>query len=179
MARSRSASSRTFGPRTSPRRKTAWDNGPGANTLLGITSSTAGIVGSGSEVLQDGVTLVRTRGYFNIVQTLGDASLAGYTGAIGLGLVGKPAFTAGVGSVPTPITEADWEGWIWHQLFDLRVPVAAAVGTVVDNLRFEIDAKAMRKTGLQEVFYFAIEVTEVANAAITVRAGSRMLFKLP
>ena len=179
MARSRSGSSRTFGHRTSPRRKTAWDNGPGANASLGITSSTAGIIGSGSEVLQDGVTLVRTRGYVNLVQTLGDASLSGFTGAVGLGLVGKPAFTAGVGSVPTPITEADWEGWIWHQLFDIRVPVAAAVGDTGGNLRFEIDAKAMRKTGLQEVLYFAIEVTETANAAMTVRAGSRMLFKLP
>ena len=96
------------------------------------------------------------------------------------------AFTAGVASVPTPLTEVDWDGWMYHTFFQITSPeavAAAAVSHAVPNnipaaLRREVDSKAMRKAEEEDAFFCAIEVQEIGTAVMQWHFNSRMLFML-
>jgi len=163
--------------RTGRRRKTGWELGPGTFTDLGaFTASQSVIVGSGIQFLEDGLTLVRTRGFVELVQTGGVALGDGYTGAFGIAIVTAQAFGVGISALPTPITEANWDGWLWHQMFSLRCNEA---NTDFKRQVFEIDSKAMRKVGFEEVCYMVVEVDEIGDAIMEVTGGSRILMKLP
>lgn len=174
------------------RRKTSWQVGPASGSVAGgeqiLTSSTATIMLQGGAVNVDGITLVRTRGEFNIALTAATAATDGFHGAFGIGLVSLPAFNAGIASVPTPVAEEDWEGWLYHRYFSLfSGGVIDASSTSSDNqanptcaaLRVEIDSKAMRKLGEDMVLYAAVELTETGTATASIFMDSRVLIKLP
>ena len=94
-------------------------------------------------------------------------------------MVTTAAFAAGISAVPTPITEVNWEGWMWHQYFQLFSPIAQQASNSGDNiLPFEIDSKAMRKVGADMTVFAAVEATEVGAATLTGNLGTRMLLKL-
>ena len=57
----------------------------------------------------------------------GTSALDGYDGAVGLCIVSENAFNAGIASIPTPITDIQWDGWLWYQSFSLRTPTAGTV----------------------------------------------------
>ena len=132
-------------------------------------------MGSGITSLVEGVTIVRTRGYVELVSNGAAAVGDGFTGAVGIGVVTEPAFTAGIVSMPTPVTDIFWEGWMWHQMFSFRS------GNIDQDLRqwFEIDSKAMRRINDGEVIFMAIEVTEIGTAVLEFTGGCRQLWKLP
>ena len=102
----------------------------------------------------------------------------GFVGAFGIGVVSLPAFTVGVSAVPTPITEVEWEGWMWHQFFSLHSTAAFDAGGP-NRVQIPIDTKAMRKLGTEEVVYLAYEGTEDTTAQLQILSDSRMLVKLP
>ena len=115
------------------------------------------------------------------------AALDGFAGAFGIGVITAAAFTAGVGSVPTPITEIGWDGWLYHQFIDLRAPGLIDGSAAVDvdimlsttaAVRIPVDSKAMRKIGIDEVTFGVLEVIEVGTAALSWRFNSRILDKL-
>ena len=160
-----------------PRRKTSWEEGPGTNDVATLSSSSAVILGSGQEALVDGQTIVRIRGFVEIILTSAGALGDGFRGALGIGIVSKPAFLTGVVAVPTPITELEWQGWMWHQFFQLHAPTAAQVSE--NRMSFVIDTKAMRKIGLDEVLYASLEASETGVSGLKVILGTRMLLKLP
>ena len=163
-------------------RKTVWGFGPDAAQIaLSATGSTLFTTGIVLNNLAQ-VTIVRIRGLCAIQLLTVDAVGAGFFGAIGIGIVSTPAFTAGIASVPTPITEANWEGWMFHQFFDVRsltttLGDGANAVKAVENM--VIDTKAMRKFGQDETLMAVVEVFESTNASMELTSDMRVLVKLP
>ena len=165
------------------RRQSSWALGPGSSTVTQVSATTATLLGGGSQPTINGLTVVRIRGEFMATlasaQDIGD----GFIGAFGIGDVSLPAFTAGIGSVPTPIAEADDDNWLYHRFFAVLATSSAGetwANGVSNSLRIEVDSKAMRKQGLDRILYAAVEVAEIGTAAvIDFTFDSRVLDKLP
>jgi len=173
-------SSRRFPVQTrGPRRLTAWDSGPDeAGTIVTATGSllwTTGVV----LTTESKATVVRSRGLVTI-NLLGQqtADGDGFTGAVGLGIVSLDAFTAG--AVPDPIGDIAWPGWLWYSHFhvmqgDVNIGGEGAVSRIQ---RIEIDSKAMRKMGSEEILFGAFEFVEQGTATVEVTGQTRILVKL-
>ncbi len=121
-------------------------------------------------------TLVRTR---LLVSWLSDQTAATEepTGAIGEIVVSQAAAAAGVGSIPTPVTEGDGDFWVWQALQDHFI-FGTAVGFRAQQARqYIIDSKSMRKVGVDEDMALVVENDHVAHGAI-VGVKGRILIKL-
>ena len=155
-----------------PRRLTQWI-GPPLQGGVAVASGGATIISS--LVLEEPVTLVRTRGSINI--TLASfASDQNINGAIGMGVVSAEALAAGVASVPEPYTDADWGGWFVWRSFGYSIEFGDATGIQAPTDRvIEIDSKAMRKVGPNDAF---VLVAESFLGAYEVTDGTRQLLKL-
>ena len=164
--------------RFSNRRRTGWEEGPGDFTVQAFTGSGAAFFLTGREALGDGLTIVRIRGLYELIVTSG-AALSGFHGALGIGIVTADAFAVGITAMPSPVDDIDWEGWMYYSLFSMINPLAATANSQ-DNLviRKEIDSKAMRKIGVNEIIFAGIEVTEVGASGLEARLATRMLVKL-
>ena len=174
MARRRGFS-QAVGTRT--RRATNWGIGPGGTGITSISASSSVILGSGvALVTTDPVTIVRTRGQFDAFLTSASTPGDGYQGAIGIGIVSSPAFAIGITAMPTPLTEVEWDGWLYHRFFGAhnpKVDVSDAAGVSI-----EVDSKAMRKWGDAVTLFAAIEVVEIGTAVLNVFFDSRVLIKI-
>ena len=100
--------------------------------------------------------------------------------AIGVGIVTRQAADAGIGSVPVPITDASWDGWMYHRFFDL-FDTAGVAAEGEAKIQFEVDTKAMRKIHENEAL---VAVAESAISGGTPGSSgiifdSRILFLLP
>ena len=165
----------------SPRRQTAWEQGPGGSTATGLTGSNTQIVGSGIAALVDGLTVVRIRGSFEAILTSAVSALDGFHAVLGMCVVTNDAFAIGVTAVPNPMDDADWDGWMYHRFFDLHAK-GATPSFLLENqtvIQFEVDTKAMRKLPLNETLLMSMQLIEVGAAGISVFFDSRMLVKLP
>ena len=182
MAHSR-GSHRAFGRSGSDlRRKTSWEVGPGSSTPVVLTGSGSTILGSGIAPTIPGLTLVRTRGLLGLTLNTAAAAGDGYTGALGIGVVTASAFAIGVTAVPTPLTDAGWDGWLYHEFFDVRAGDRTAGDSNWEAAiaRYTVDSKAMRKIEDEEKTVFAVlEVVEQGTAQVEVSFDSRVLVKLP
>ena len=184
MARSRGS----FQARA-PRRRRGWDVGPGGTTITTFTTSSSAFLGSAITPNIDGLTLARLRGELAIHLQSTSAAGDGFTGAFGIGLATFAAVTAGIASVPTPITEMAWDGWIYHTFFSIRSAGIIAAGTAADDqvapsvisssLRREVDSKAMRKLNDLDAIYACVEVVETGTVVMNVDFNSRSLLLLP
>jgi len=97
-------------------------------------------------------------------------------GSIGLIKVTDSAVAAGVGSIPTPQTEADAD-WFVYQTMSQSFVFADATGFAANGQRqYEIDSKAMRKVGVDEDV--AVVSQEINAVGATVGAFGRILIKL-
>jgi len=182
---------RLFSQRQSqaPRRLNDWFGGPATGTngsiqTISVTGPVLWTTAIGFSIPQ---TLVRTRGSMLLTLKNATAQGDGFTGAIGIAKATTAAVVAGVGSVPTPLTEEDWDGWIWHRYFALSSQDPIDGGGITDrdlqnpvtaSLRFDFDSKAMRKVLELETLYGVIEVTEVGTSTLALFANCRQLFKL-
>ena len=146
---------------------------------VSLTGTSVSIIGAGQSVLDDGLTLVRTRGQFEAFLVASTAAGDGFSGAIGIGIVSAPAFAIGVTAVPMPIGEIEWDGWLYHRFFAVHAPGTGTASSSEVRQRVEIDSKAMRKVGREEVIYAAVEVFITGTASLKVRLFSRVLLKLP
>jgi len=153
-----------------------WGDGPGGTASIGLTSSAVSLLGSAITATTGEVTSLRIRGLFDVfLEGIPTADGDGYFGAVGIGKATLAAFTAGIASVPTPITEQNWDGWMWHSHFSVHVgDVTFGPGDSASQ-RIVIDAKAMRKFDSQEVIFAAVEVVEVGTATVRMFLDSRML----
>ena len=160
-----------------PKRLTNWGVGPGGTAALGITSSTAALLGSGIVVTAAG-TIVRLRGHFAAFLTSYTTAGDGYQGAVAIGIASTPAFAAGIASLPSPITESEWDGWMWHNFFGVHGQVVAgsAAGAAAPEFSVAVDSKAMRKMSDQMTMFAAVEVVEIGTAVIQMHFDSRLLF---
>ena len=176
MARGRSGygSSR----RGTARRLTSWGAGPGSQSSLGVSASSNSFLGAGLVITSDEeVTIVRIRGLFRVLLTAATAVGDGFFGAVGIGIVATSAFDAGISSVPTPVTEVSWEGWLWHSFFGVHRSLGD--GAPSESTDLVIDSKAMRKQNSDEVLYAAVELTEEGTATADLYLDARVLDKLP
>ena len=164
------------------RRRVGWEEGTGGTGSETVGASSSIIVGSSLAVLADGFTLVRMRGHISAFLTAVTGAGDGFTGAFGIGLATTAAIAVGVSAVPTPITEQDWDGWLYWTPFWCRGVKASSTdgaNAVSGAFRQEIDSKSMRKVGESMSFYAAFEVVETGSAVMEFMHDSRMLFKLP
>jgi len=159
------------------RRSTGWEEGPGTNTEHTPSSSSVLILGLGQQSLFDGNTIIRMRGFVEMILESAGAVGDGFSGAFGIGIVTAPAFAVGITAMPTPVTEVEWEGWLWHQWFSLHAVVAAP--SAEQRQTFEIDSKAMRKFDSEQVLFAAWEGTESGSVTAQIRLATRILIKLP
>jgi len=95
--------------------------------------------------------------------------------AIGLAVVSDQAVAAGVGSVPTPVTERGSDLWLLHQEF-------AGSGSAVNDGRvgFQIkaDSKAMRRVDEGSDLIVVAELDSVLSDGFVLRLAGRILIKL-
>ena len=167
-----------FQSRSRTRRLTDWGFGVDAGGL-GLTA-TAKTLWTTALAISTPFTIVRLRGYAHISLLTASSAADGFAGAIGIALVNSDAFTAGVASIPGPLTDANWDGWFYHQFFDIRT-VTGTIGDGVNagaaSQRIEIDSKAMRKWDPSETMVGVIDVTESGVATGELNANTRLLLK--
>ena len=146
-----------------------------------MTGSTTQFVGNAVAPLIPGMTIVRTRGMFNAVLAVAASAGDGYQGAFGIGMATTAAILSGIAAVPTPITEAESDGWLYWAPVSCHAGDATAGSRNWDQAsqRLEVDSKAMRKFGDQLSIYAAIELVEIGVAELDVFFDSRVLVMLP
>ena len=160
-----------------PRRATAWD----AFTPFHAT------VGSGAAVLIEtqtpavALTVVRLRGELLVMMDTSTGA-AGEFAIVGLGIavVNAATATAGVASLPTPVTDAEWGGWLWHAFVPMGFEPAAAgaTGDLESRSRVVIDNKAMRKLSTDDVMVLVAENGVLTGAfSVEIFGGIRFLSK--
>ncbi len=161
----------------SPRRRTEWFAGVGSQAATALSGVGSTLLGNSIVTTFGEETLVRTRGLLSIVMKTAASVGEGFLGAVGIGIVSTAALTAGVASVPTPVTEVSWDGWLWHTFFALHESLGGGGEHV---LQIPIDSKAMRKLETDMSFYAVVEVgVEIGTATADVFLDTRMLAKLP
>ena len=167
------------------RRKTSWGVGPGdPDTVPGALSASGSvIVGAGISLSnEEQATIVRIRGYFEATLLTASAAGEGFLAAVGIGIVTGDAFTVGITAMPTPVTDENWDGWLWHNYFSVRAPtatIADVAGRGSAHFRTPIDSKAMRILHSDNVLFMALQVTEVGTSSMDFSAATRLLLKLP
>ncbi len=169
--------------RRAPTRTSVWQLGPGGDDIVTMdvtqfTTTNTVILGSGVTPVPDPVTIVRTRGFLELNLTGAAAARDGYSWAAGIGIVQEDAFAVGVTAIPKPFEDVDWGGWLWHTMGALHAPSAGVADVGPNPQIVQIDSKAMRKLGFDEVAFLAVEAGETGEAIMDVRGGTRMLIKL-
>ena len=162
------------------RRSTSWGLGPGGTVLTSVSASSAGFVGSGVIATVEGLTLIRTRGRFNMFMAgAGSSDGDGMQGAFGIGIAQTVAVDAGIASVSTPITNQADENWIyWTPLSVHNGDVSIGLSPQV-QMNFEVDSKAMRKIPVDVTLYAAFELVEIGAGSVSLFFDSRILVKNP
>ena len=164
-----------------PRRKTAWGIGPGGDGVVSITGVGSTLIGAGAASTLEGSTVVRLRGHLLIQANTAVGTQDHMTGAFGIGIVQNTAFTAGIASVPTPVTESSDENWLFHQFFSIAPPAGGETWAdgVSSALRMDVDTKAMRHFDSDRILYAAVEIgAENGTVGLAVYFDSRVLVKL-
>ena len=164
----------------SPKRSSFWNEGPGGITAQAFTASTTIVLGLGQTPLIPGLTIVRTRGFLEIVLEAASAIGEGMAGAFGIGIVSTDAFGVGVTALPAPIDDQEWGGWLFHQHWSIHATTATiSDGVNTGRIAFDVDSKAMRKFGLNEVLFASMQTTEIGTSQLEVFFNSRLLVKAP
>jgi len=172
-----------FPSRQARRRLNKWSLGPQAvaQPISTVTVTGWSLLVALAQAAE--VTLVRSRGYVDLMLTSTTSAFGGFTGALGLAIVTAEAGAVGVTAIPSPLTDADWDGWLWHHFFScLSVTATIADGANAQSVyqHFEIDSKAMRKWTDQQVIVGILETgAEVGTAVMQMNADVRHLVKLP
>ena len=130
-------------------------------------------------------TIVRIRGMLSFYLDLSTAAGDGFNGAFGMGIISADAFGAGSAAFPGPFFDADWPGWIVHRYWHLHGIAAQSQGADVpvnafaDVQHLELDSKAMRKQGANEILFGMVETAvETGTAGMRFVADTRILDKL-
>ena len=169
MARSRVVRSR------GPRRTTTWFDIPPTSTIMTASGGTLVSVLNAAALALRPFTIVRTH---LLVHITSDQLAADeiQMAAVGFAVVSDQASAAGVGSIPTPVTENGSDLWFLHQFVINEFALNSAIGFDANaGHQYLIDSKAMRKVDIgQDVVQVAEQTT--FNGVIVNMAG-RMLVK--
>ena len=170
--------------RNYPARKwsVAWAVGPfDVDGSTGATGKTlwSGSITSVGAALERTIVRMRGGGAFNLISAT--AAGDGFRVGLGIGLVTLQAQVAGAALIPGPLTDMDWDGWMWHRMFTVQMLTATfadGVNAISAAFHYEIDTKAMRKWHEDSVAIVGMtEVTELGTATMNHNANTRMLLK--
>ena len=120
-------------------------------------------------------TVLRSRGEI-ILQAVPDAATDTEIVAIGIGVVTEQARAVGGTSLPGPITELAWDGWLYHRFIALEGNplTAASADAILLNRIIEIDSKAMRKLPSGSAVVLVAQAS-IADMVVTAIGGIRWL----
>lgn len=165
------------GRQTRSRRQVIWGNGP---LGLPLAISTTGTVHGTGVVLAAELkaTIVRLRGMLDVNLLTASAVGDGFDGALGIGIVTDEAFAAGAASTPDPVTEADWDGWLYHTFFHVHAAAGADMTGPMSHFRIPIDSKAMRIWTEGNTLFPSVEVVLDGTSTAEVWFDTRLLVKL-
>ncbi len=174
---------RSFGSSRVPasmRRKTVWGGSADVTTITTLAAATAVQNQTFSAVVLSDVqpgTIVRTVGTL-WVKTDQVAATEIPFGALGFAVVSDQAATAGVASVPTPITDETSDLFFVYRAWAASLLLADATGmnTYVD--RYDFDSRAQRKFQEGDAISVTLENASSVHAMGFV-LKFRILFKLP
>jgi len=97
-------------------------------------------------------------------------------GAVGMIVTSEQATTAGIASIPTPVTEADADFFVYQPLMSSFSFATAAGFESHSGGYWTVDSKAMRKVGINQDIACVVE--ESNNVGAFVGVQGRMLLKL-
>ncbi len=122
-------------------------------------------------------TIVRVRGGLRV--SIDDASAAGARGTVVMGLIVVTAAAQAASGVPLAFTDIGSD-WLWWYSAPIETGPVADVNWVGASHYVDVDSKAMRKVGLNEILLF---VTEITNCELALQANVhgalRVLLKAP
>ena len=180
MARFRGSSSRRV---SGTRRQTSWAEGP-FGTITGVTTNSTTVFSVAQQAVEDGLTIVRTRGELLVFLSASIGAFEGFRWGFGMGIVSQNAAGIGVTAVPQPLVDVGWDGWFVYETGTL---VQAQAVTTIESAsnsgssfaRIMIDSKAMWKFKNTDVIVAVLEVdSEVGAANFEASLSSRFLAKL-
>ncbi len=159
------------------RRETLWLGSiPSVNTIA--TASTALVLLSlnAAALALRPFTVIRVKGAARVAS---DQLGASENQAVGVGktVVSDQAIAAGVGSVPTPVTDTDSDKWLEYLMMFSRLQFGTAVGFNSTGESFDIDSKAMRKVVDGEDLITVVE-TAATSSGVIFQYHDRTLVKL-
>ena len=165
----------------STRRLTSWIIGPFGTQSVG--SNTKSLVSTSLLGIEDGRTIVRIRGEVNVALTAAGAAVDGYDRVgLGMAVVTEQAISVGITAVPGPLTDINWDGWMWHWTggFLSNTAFTLPSNEGPGSARIVIDSKAMRKFGEEMALVAVLETLgEVSAATLRTTWNTRVLEKLP
>ena len=163
--------------RQTVRRSTFWTGVQAFQTVLVGTPSRVDIVVT--EAALENVpnpTLVRVRGTISLRGLL-TADLASIQVGLGLAVLGAKEVAVGTSSVPLPFTNSDDDRWLWYSGQTLQ-NAPSGITDILHSVNVEVDSKAMRKIGSNEVVALVTEVIDVsAGVGVGVSTTLRFLLK--
>ena len=100
--------------------------------------------------------------------------------AMGMCVVSENAFGVGVTAIPAPITDIQWDGWIWHSSHGHITSLSTTEEHRITGARIiPIDSKAMRKLKNTDVLVGVVQLgTEIGTATVDFSARTRLLVKI-
>ena len=165
-------------PQRRSRRQTEWGASADVTGFTALGATAAVLDQRFTQVILAGVTpatIVRTRGLI-AVRTDQQIATEDPFGAIGFAVVRENAGAAGVGSLPTPITDEIDDVWFVHQFWTAGFLFTGASFADVTKV-FEFDSKAMRKIVDGDSIVIMLENAS-ATAGVSYLVKFRILFKL-
>ena len=161
------------------RRPTFWEGGSITHTNTTGTTVASELVSEANLENVPSSTLVRIRGWVRILMTASSGTPGHCLASLGIKL-STAAAVAGA-TVENPFADIGSD-WIWWKTIALRLtsgsvttPTPGPQQMMVD---VEIDSKAMRKVGLNQVLVFVSENVVVASTqSFVVLGAARVLFK--
>ena len=142
-----------------------WDSVALTTTQAALANVTL-LEGAGQDA-----TVLRSRGDL-IIQGVPDAASDREIAAFGIGIVQANALAIGGTSLPSPVGDIGWDGWLWHRFVALEGnPLTAAdPQAILLNRIIEIDSKAMRRLPQDSAVVLVGELS-VGSFAFTVTSG--------
>ncbi len=122
-------------------------------------------------------TIVRT--HLEILQQSDQLAVSEFmAAALGICVVSQSASSAGIGAIPTPLTELDSDLWLVYQPMLHQFLFASAVGfQAMVGVRYTVDSKAMRKVNNDQDVAVVVEGS-VTGEGQSISVIGRMLIKL-
>ena len=103
------------------------------------------------------------------------ASTDSATAAWGIGVLpGTPTPTSA--TIPGPLTEASWDGWLAHGFMQLFAPLIFTAPGSQSWQRTEIDSKGMRRLNVDDVMFVAFENSAASDPSVAYNIAFRQLF---